>query len=124
MSYASRSFKTNKESTAEGDYIFKKQLQASKCAPPRRNCYVPTPSPLSQYKYNLNMNLFTTLDLSGVHVVEDSVDKVSPTTINKVAAENFYNRYVIDPKGQLFGNTPCGYTNFLMYLKNNNLNTS
>jgi hypothetical protein len=120
MSQASRSFKTNKESTAAGDYIFKKQVEASKCAPRWRNCsYVPTPSALSQYKYNLNMNLFTTLDLSGVYVVEDSVGKVSPTTINKVAAENFYNRYVIDPRGQLFGKTPCGYANFLTFLKEN-----
>jgi hypothetical protein len=122
MSYASRSFKTNKESTAAGDYLFKKQLQASMCVPSLNKCPPPPPpSSLSQYKYNLNMNLFTTLDLNGVYVVEDSVGKVSPTTINKTAAANFYNRYVIDPKGQLFGNTPCGYTNFLFYLKNSQI---
>lgn len=120
MSYASKSFKTNKESTAEGDYIFKKQLQAAGCVPSLNRCPPPPPpSSLSQYKYNLNMNLFTTLDLTSVKVVEDSVGKVSPTTINKTAAVNFYNRYVIDPQGQLFGNTQCGYTNFLRYLKEN-----
>ena len=121
MSYASRSFKTNKESTAAGDYLFKKQRQASMCVPSLNKCPPPPPpSSLSQYKYNLNMNLFTTLDLTSVKVVEDSVSKDSPTTINKAAAANFYNNYVIDPKGQLFGNTGCGYKNFLFYLKNNN----
>jgi hypothetical protein len=122
MSYASRSFKTNKESTSEGDYIFKKQLQAIKCVPSLNRCPPPPPpSSLSQYKYNLNMNLFTTLDLTSVKVVEDSVSKVSPTTINKTAAATFYNNYVIDPKGQLFGNTRCGYKNFLFYLKDNKI---
>lgn len=122
MSYASRSFKTNKESTAEGDYIVKKKVQATKCVPSLNRCPPPPPPPssLSQYKYNLNMNLFTTLNLTPVEVVEDSASKVSPTLIDKVLAANFYNNYVIDPKGQLFGNTPCGYKNFLFYLNNNN----
>ena len=29
---------------------------------------------------------------------------------------NFYARYIIDPSGQLFGNTSCGVNNFLNYL--------
>jgi hypothetical protein len=122
MSYASRSFKTNKESTAEGDYIVKKKVQAAKCVASLNKCgnIPPSPSPLNRYKYNLNMNLFTTLNLTPVEVVEDSASKDSPTLIDKVLAANFYNNYVIDPKGQLFGNTPCGYKNFLFYLKNNN----
>ena len=120
MSHAKPSFESNKESIGAGDFILKKKLQATKCVTSLNKCgnVPPPPSPLSQYKYNLNMNLFTTLDLTSVEVVEDSVNKESPTTINK--AVNFYNRYVIDPKGQLFGNTRCGYKNFLMYLKNNN----
>ena len=121
MSYASRSFKTNKESTASGDYIVKKKVQATKCVSSLNRCPPPPPpSSLSQYKYNLNMNLFTTLNLTPVEVVEDSASKVSPTLIDKILAANFYNNYVIDPKGQLFGNTPCGYKNFLFYLNNNN----
>ena len=119
MSYASKSFESNKESIGAGDFILKK-LQATKCVPLLNRCPPPPhPSALSQYKYNLNMNLFTTLDLTPVEVVEDSASKESPTTINKVLAANFYNNYVIDPKGQLFGNTRCGYKNFLFYLKNN-----
>ena len=34
----------------------------------------------------------------------------------KCAIRNFYNRYIIDPSGQLFGNTQCGVNNFLNYL--------
>jgi hypothetical protein len=122
MSYASRSFQSNKESVGAGDYIFKKKVQATKCVASFNKCgnIPPSPSPLNRYKYNLNMNLFTTLDLTSVEVVEDSASKDSPTLINKVLAANFYNNYVIDPKGQLFGNTRCGYKNFLFYLKNNN----
>jgi hypothetical protein len=118
MSQAKPSFQSNQESIEAGDYILKKKVQATKCVASLNQCvYIPL-TPVNRYKYNLNMNLFTTLDLTSVEVVEDSVNKESPTTINK--AVNFYNRYVIDPKGQLFGNTRCGYKNFLMYLKNNN----
>ena len=122
MSHAKRSFQSNKESIGAGDFIFKKKLQATKCVASLNKCgsVAPFPTPLNRYKYNLNMNLFTTLDLTSVEVVEDSASKVSPTLIDKVLAANFYNNYVIDPKGQLFGNTPCGYKNFLFYLNNNN----
>ena len=123
MSQAKRSFESNKESIGAQSYTLKKKLQATKCVASLNRCgnVLPSqPPPLNRYKYNLNMNLFTTLDLTSVEVVEDSVSKESPTTINKVLAANFYNNYVIDPKGQLFGNTRCGYKNFLFYLKNNN----
>jgi hypothetical protein len=121
MSQANRSFESNKESIGAQSYILKKKLQATKCVASLNKCskVPPSPSPLNRYKYNLNMNLFTTLDLTSVKVVEDSASKESPTTIDKAAT--FYNRYVIDPKGQLFGNTLCGYKNFLMYLKNNKI---
>ena len=121
MSQAKRSFQSNKESIGAQSYIIKKKLQATKCVASLNRCgnVPPSPTPLNRYKYNLNMNLFTTLDLTAVKVVEESASKVSPTTIDKVLAANFYNNYVIDPKGQLFGNTRCGYKNFLFYLKNN-----
>ena len=123
MSQANRSFESNKESIGAQSYILKKKLQATKCVPSLNKCskVPPSPSPLNRYKYNLNMNLFTTLDLTSVKVVEDSASKESPTLIDTAAAVNFYNNYVIDPKGQLFGNTRCGYKNFLMYLKNNKI---
>lgn len=118
MSHAKRSFQSNKESIGAQSYTLKKKIQATNCVASLNKCgnISPSPSPLNRYKYNLNMNLFTTLDLTSVKVVEDSANKVSPTTIDKAAT--FYNNYVIDPKGQLFGNTPCGYKNFLLYLKN------
>ena len=122
MSIAKRSFQSNKESLGAQSYIIKKKLQATKCVASLNKCgsVAPSPSPLNRYKYNLNMNLFTTLDLTPVKVVEDSASKDSPTTSNKVLAANFYNQYVIDPNGQLFGDTRCGYKNFLFYLNNNN----
>ena len=116
MAQAKSSFMSNREPIGAGDYLLKKKKQASK------NCCV-SPPKKPQYKYNLNMNLFTTLDLSYVGVVEDHchehMEPPLPTTINKVAASNFYKNYVIDPNGKLFGNSPCGYNSFLLYLKDN-----
>jgi len=126
---ANKCFATNKECIEAGDYVLKKRKVLS-CKPKcvmkpndlyflLRKCQIKdetrTTTDQLPYNYNLNMNLFTTLDLNRVKVIEDSFDKNS-NTINKTAAANFYRRYIIDPKGELFGNTPCGYDNYLSYL--------
>ena len=66
---------------------------------------------------NLVAGLYTESDLSGVAVVCDvSGDAcITPTAINSLSVP-FYEHYLIDPDGQLFGNTPCGMTNFTKYM--------
>ena len=72
---------------------------------------------LSFNKNNLNINLITKLDLTNVCVIEDASGNVCANYgIIYVEIPNFYNRYIIDPSGQLFGNTSCGVNNFLNYL--------
>jgi hypothetical protein len=59
--------------------------------------------PCPQFNYaNLNTNLITKLDLSGVVSVQTTGEK-----------------YVIDPDGTLFGTNVCGLNNYLKYRQDN-----
>jgi hypothetical protein len=131
---AKPSFGSNKESNDAGDYILRKKARATFCTsascPPRynfntqgelnllrtakyldnANCHLPF------NKNNLNINLVTKLDLSDVCVIEDASGNVCPTNIVYNKIPDFYNYYIIDPSGNLFGNTQCGINNFLNYL--------
>ena len=62
---------------------------------------------------NLNINLVTKLDLSGVPVIID-VSGNYPTNLDVTSIP--YLDYTIDPSGNLFGNTVCGTDNFQNYL--------
>ena len=132
---AKSAFGVNKESNGSGDYILKKKARAIYCTsyscPPRYNLntqgdlnllrtakYIDrNNNRLSFNKNNLNINLITKLDLTNVCVIEDASGNVCANDgIIYVEIPNFYNRYIIDPSGQLFGNTSCGVNNFLNYL--------
>lgn len=64
---------------------------------------------------NLYVNLLTTLDLNDVHVIQDNNAPFnSPTDI--VPGATVYTDYIIDPSGNLFGNTTCGVNNYENYL--------
>ena len=58
-------------------------------------------------KANLNINLITKLDLTGVPVI-------LPPAITTVTEP--YKHYNIDPSGNLFGNTICGIDNWEKYM--------
>jgi hypothetical protein len=63
-------------------------------------------------------NEVTIEDLNNVVTVSASIlGNVNPEptfvdVITSTSPKPFYQLYKIDPKGQLFGNTPCGYFNF------------
>ena len=63
---------------------------------------------------NLNINLVTVLDLSGVPVIQNNINNDVPTSL--VVPTTPYLNYTIDPSGNLFGNTVCGTDNFQNYL--------
>jgi hypothetical protein len=124
-------FGSNKQSMYASDYTYKKKVISTFCDPEKR-C---NKKNLSQGELimlddaklftkchpafdtsNLNINLFTKLDLTDVSVIKDSTNNDCPTNIVYSEIPNFYVRYVIDPSGQLFGNTPCGTDNYLNYL--------
>jgi hypothetical protein len=66
-------------------------------------------------KTNLYVNLLTTLDLSDVPVIQDNnAPFSSPANISSTAT--VYTNYIIDPSGNLFGNTTCGINNYENYL--------
>jgi hypothetical protein len=67
---------------------------------------------------NLNINLVTVLDLSGVPVIQQSASPYSVPTSLDVTSKPYLD-YTIDPSGNLFGNTVCGADNFQNYLKFN-----
>ena len=71
-------------------------------------------------KANLYINLYTKLDLEGVCTISDlsgncpvaittTVPYINPTVPN-------FDKYVIDPSGNLFGNTTCGINNYVDYM--------
>ena len=71
-------------------------------------------------KTNLNINLFTKMDLTGVKVIASAKTGISPTTIYPLNSSNlsylsanpYYTLYKIDPCGVLFGNSTCGINNY------------
>jgi hypothetical protein len=66
-------------------------------------------------KANLNINLITQLDLTGVPVIQDfSNNQICPSTITTTTTP--YLQYNIDPSGNLFGNTICGINNWEKYM--------
>ena len=104
------SFKSNRESCDAGDYIQRKSASTSFCksvcptgkligANYNQFYAIRTSSLIKRNIYNatfnnndLNINLFTKLDLKNVTVID--------------------NKGIIDPSGVLFGNTECGMNNF------------
>lgn len=71
-------------------------------------------------KSNLNVNLFTKLDLKDVKVISNTSTGQTPTNIDIVTQYPPYITYTVDPCGTLFGNTICGvnnYQNFVFYNK-------
>ena len=70
---------------------------------------------------NLNINLVTTLDLSGVVIIQQNNTPPNPPTIPAYLdiTTKPYLAYTIDPSGNLFGNTVCGTDNFQNYLRFN-----
>ena len=120
-----------KQSQDAGQYILNKTASTSFCSP---NVCVPNRAGLSQSSRlilrkankiyfsrcqdpyntaNLNINLVTVLDLSGVPVIID-VSGNYPTNLDVTSIP--YLDYTIDPSGNLFGNTVCGADNFQNYL--------
>ena len=67
-------------------------------------------------KNNLNINLITKLDLTEVCVIANATNNACATNIVYDEIPDFYINYIIDPSGNLFGNTQCGTNNFLNYL--------
>ena len=76
-------------------------------------------------KTSLYINLYTKLDLEGVCTISDlsgncpvaittTVPYINPTVPN-------FDKYVIDPSGNLFGNTTCGINNFTNYMVYNKI---
>ena len=120
-----------KEPQEAGQYILNKTATTSFCTP---NVCVPSRTLASQSSRlilrkankiyfsrcqdpyntaNLNINLVTALDLSGVPVIID-VSGNYPTNLDVTSIP--YLDYTIDPSGNLFGNTVCGADNFQNYL--------
>lgn len=77
---------------------------------------------LNKYRYpkkkyntaNLNINLYTSLNLKNVNVVEQTNPVITPTTINPSEIP-FYENYTIDASGVLFGNSECGINNYVNF---------
>jgi len=121
-----------KESQDAGQYILNKTATTSFCSP---NVCVPSRTLASQSSRlilrkanriyfsrcqdpyntaNLNINLVTVLDLSGVPVIIDTSGNTYPANLDVTSIP--YLDYTIDPSGNLFGNTVCGADNYQNYL--------
>jgi hypothetical protein len=108
-----------KESQDAGQYILNKTATTSFCSP---NVCVPSRTLASQSSRlilrkankiyfsrcqdpyntaNLNINLVTVLDLSGVPVIQNNINNDVPTSLDVTSIP--YLSYKIDPSGNLFG---------------------
>ena len=123
-SNTTRAFGQFNEPDDAGNYILNKSAKATFCKAnqciPSTNIYTQSnllllrrSNTLKYYNYtnsfnkaNLNINLLTKLNLKNVDVLNK---------INNVPTQPYLN-YNIDPKGQLFGETPCGAKNFVSYM--------
>lgn len=118
-----------KESQEAGKYTLNKKALASFCPPKicisketqsnrlllrqaNRIYYSSCHNPYN--KANLNINLVTILDLSGVPVIQQNNPYAIPAELDVTLKP--YIAYTIDPSGNLFGNTVCGTDNFQKYL--------
>jgi hypothetical protein len=127
-----KSFGTLKESQTCGDYLLNKKALNTYCL--YNKCItlksVKSESELLQLrrayylnflkcsdfnKKNLCVNLLTSVDLTDIPVIGSNTDPIiTPTIINTTSIP--YLTYVVDPSGNLFGNSVCGLTNFENYL--------
>ena len=128
-----------KEPQDAGEYTLKKRAIYSFCPP---NVCVPSRTVVTQNNKlllrlaneiyfsdcrnpysiaDLNINLVTKLNLSGVPVIQqNNVSSPPPTTPAYLdTTTKPYLAYTIDPSGNLFGNTICGTDNFQNYLRFN-----
>ena len=74
----------------------------------------------------LYAGLYTTLDFKSndtnnnpVEIIKNNITGESPTTIipkDKMCVP-YYQVYSIDPNGSLFGRTPCGYLNYMNFVR-------
>jgi len=142
-------FGVNKPVLNAGDYVLNKKAKNTYC-----NISVCKPANIlvnqsdllllkkSNYLYNkcrsynfnnaqLNVNLFTKMDLTGVNVISDFKTGISPTPIiplstsaqptnnsATLSVNPYFVLYKSDPCGELFGNNTCGinnYQNFVTY---------
>jgi hypothetical protein len=97
---------------SQGDYLMLKYAKVINSAQ----------SGLPFNKTNLNVNLITTLDLSGCCTVQSnpSAPNIPSCSISipvqNNATEPFFVNYTIDPNGCLFGKNLCGANNYLRRL--------
>jgi len=88
----------------QGDYISTKKLKAQNINYENLN--------KNMNYHDLNVNLISNLDLSGVSVIQSNeLPFNSPTNINNESVP--FIDYKIDPSGDLFGNTSCGINNYV-----------
>jgi len=124
-------FNANKPICDAGDYILRKKAKAVYCKYPLKcndrlivknynSLYLLEKAKLDEKiinnvsfgAKNLNLNLFTKLDLENVCVVQMN-PSTCPTTID--VSKDFMTNYSIDPNGDLFGNDICGLYNYQNY---------
>lgn len=121
-----------KESTYASDYITKKKIKNSFCAPnichPNRSVYSQSNllmlrkanyyalNPCYQInKTQLYINLITKLQLNNnIPVIVNSTTGISPTLIDPT--QNPITTYTIDASGNLFGNSLCTINNWRNYI--------
>ena len=94
------------------------QLNALRSA--ARHTYNGNRSIIENNKNALVSGLYTKLELTDVNVISNLRTNKSPTSISETTKA--YLIYNIDPIGSLFGNSPCGLSDYTNYKVPNNFN--
>ena len=131
MFTAKPAFQSNKESNEAGFYIGNKTTSTMYC---NTNCSNKAATNNYQQLYalrnarfikkricrpgfgnkDLNINLFTKLDLQNVCAVNSMTTGTCASSINPSSV--FFLNYAVDPNGALFGNTECGLNDYEHFL--------
>lgn len=92
---------------SQGDLMAIRKITTQACAD---GCEV-----LPFNKSNLQVNLITELDLSGIIILELNTDPGVPSKIDTILRP-IYSYYTIDPNNRLSGNTPCAIQKYVNYM--------
>ena len=129
---AKPTFKSNKESNDAGSYIQNKTASTTFCKAKCPDKLRITTNYQNLYAFrnarfikknalrpsfdnnDLNINLFTKMDLTNVCTVKNNTTTGCVSSID--GSVPFYLTYTIDPSGVLFGNSECGISNFENFL--------
>ena len=119
-----RAFGNLKESLYQSEYLNKKKNNAQCCGKYKSNTNINTKQLINSQYTNMDLEnscpaIYTNDTANSTTCADGITISIDPIT-GAIIAPNpnvpFYSQIIIDPKGDLFGNTPCGVLNYTEFM--------